>query len=222
MNADLLQHGIAGAQRQRGAILFVAMMFLIIIALIAITSSGNSVLQERMTGGLRNQQLALMAGETALRAGDRRLWGASVSGAPILACGGIQRGASATTPLFGVYCYRSANPNLKMLTFRSATSATTFASDSAAGTALNTAIGVDLANPGSIDKTSQIAANPFFTIEDMGVDLPPNVGPNSEFNGNPNGGGSTIKHIYRVTARAVGGTGTVMRVFESTFASKVN
>ncbi|MBS0487131.1 MAG: pilus assembly protein PilX, partial [Proteobacteria bacterium] len=53
--------------RQQGAVLFVALVFLILITLLGLTASGTSILQERMAGGLRNGQMGLMGAETALR-----------------------------------------------------------------------------------------------------------------------------------------------------------
>ncbi|HVJ62548.1 MAG TPA: PilX N-terminal domain-containing pilus assembly protein, partial [Tahibacter sp.] len=56
----------AKARQQRGAVLFVAMIFLILITVMAVTASWNSVLQERMTGGMRNRQLGMLGAESAL------------------------------------------------------------------------------------------------------------------------------------------------------------
>jgi len=58
--------------RQRGAVLFVALIFLILLTLLGLAASGNSILQERMTGGVRNRQLALMGAESGARGANRR------------------------------------------------------------------------------------------------------------------------------------------------------
>ena len=69
---NILRHS-PYAQRQRGAVLFVALVFLILITLLALTATGASILQEKMTGGMRNRQLGLMGAETALRGGEAYL-----------------------------------------------------------------------------------------------------------------------------------------------------
>ena len=40
--------------RQQGAVLFVALVFLVLITLLGLTAASTSILQERMTGGMRN------------------------------------------------------------------------------------------------------------------------------------------------------------------------
>lgn len=207
----------APAARQRGAVLFFGLMLLIIIALCAITSSSTALLQERMVGGLRNQQLALMAGETAQRAAEAQLWTAAASGHPVLACG-----SGSASPLFGVYCYVPSASNTSVHTFRTSTNADKFKTDSAAGVALSSANGVDLTSAKTADQTSQVAQTPYFIIEDLGLDRPPNTGSAREYSGNGAATGAVDKHIFRVTARSVGGTSSVMRIVESTFVAKVN
>ena len=39
-------------RHQHGAVLFVALVFLILITLLALTATGTSILQEKMTGGM--------------------------------------------------------------------------------------------------------------------------------------------------------------------------
>jgi Tfp pilus assembly protein PilX len=62
---------------QQGAVLFVALVFLVLITLLGLTASSTSILQERMTGGLRNGQLGLMGAETAARGAEAWLWNLS-------------------------------------------------------------------------------------------------------------------------------------------------
>jgi len=213
MHARKFNAGVANAAHQRGAVLFVALMFLVIIALLAVTSSGTSIMEERMTGGMRNRQLATMAAETALRAGERSLWTAVASGNPILACGGQFGGA----PLFNVYCY-DKDDVAGLKTFRTSKQASTFAVDSAKGRPLSAFTGApNLAAPvPTADLTSKVAANPYVLIQDLGPE-----GDNAQHDNRADRccGGPPPKHLYRVTARSVGGTDTVMRVLETTFAA---
>ncbi|GAB4193359.1 MAG: hypothetical protein Tsb002_23810 [Wenzhouxiangellaceae bacterium] len=53
--------------RQRGSALFLGILILIVLTLLAVVSSSNSVLQERMTGNFRDQALAFQAAENGLR-----------------------------------------------------------------------------------------------------------------------------------------------------------
>ena len=52
---------------QRGSALFMALMILIVLTLLAVVTSSNSVLQERMTGNFRDSALAFEAAENSLR-----------------------------------------------------------------------------------------------------------------------------------------------------------
>jgi len=60
--------------RQRGAVLFVALVFLLLLTLLGVTASSTSILQERMTGGMRNAHLAGIGTESGLRGGEVDLW----------------------------------------------------------------------------------------------------------------------------------------------------
>lgn len=60
-------------QAQRGAVLFVALILLLILTLIGVTSMQTTTLQERMAGNIRDVNLAFQAAETALREGEEFL-----------------------------------------------------------------------------------------------------------------------------------------------------
>lgn len=55
--------------RQRGAVLIVSLMILVVLTLIGITAMRATMLQEQMAGNLRDQNTALLAAEAALRDG---------------------------------------------------------------------------------------------------------------------------------------------------------
>jgi hypothetical protein len=57
---------------QRGVVMVIALIFLLLLTILAVSASGNSLLQERMSGGLRNAQQAQMSAETALRGAEQR------------------------------------------------------------------------------------------------------------------------------------------------------
>ncbi len=61
-------------QRQRGAALIIALLVLMMMTMIGITSMEGIILEEKMAGAYNNQQQAFNASENALRAGERWLW----------------------------------------------------------------------------------------------------------------------------------------------------
>lgn len=70
---------------QRGVVLVVALIFLLLLTMLAISASGRSLLQERMAGGLRNGQMAEMAADTALRGAEWKLWKAAARAVSVAA-----------------------------------------------------------------------------------------------------------------------------------------
>src|SRR5688572_32367685 len=70
---------ITTPRRQQGAALVVGLIFLAITTIIAVVAIGSTVLQERMTGGQRNDSLAHQGAESALRGGELALWKTYVS-----------------------------------------------------------------------------------------------------------------------------------------------
>ncbi len=66
--------------RQRGAALFIALMFLIIMTVIGLSAANVGILQERMAGNVRETNEAFQAAESTLREIEREL-GQIVGGA---------------------------------------------------------------------------------------------------------------------------------------------
>ncbi len=64
--------GMAQPQ-ERGAVLIVALVFLLIMTLIGVFAMRGTIMEERMAGNLRDRNLAFEAGETALRDVERWL-----------------------------------------------------------------------------------------------------------------------------------------------------
>ena len=84
---------------QRGAVLVLALIFLLLLTLIALTTSSRSLLQERMAGAMRNAQQAEWSAENALRGVEWNIFSGNAS----------------------VGCYNSSNPSTvsaKVTTFR--------------------------------------------------------------------------------------------------------
>ncbi|GBL44470.1 type IV fimbrial biogenesis protein PilX [Sulfuriferula multivorans] len=55
---------------QRGAALFVSLVFLVILTLLGVAAFQSATLQEKMTGNLRDQSVAFQSAEAALRDGE--------------------------------------------------------------------------------------------------------------------------------------------------------
>lgn len=195
---------------QRGAVLVVALIFLLLLTILAISASGRSLLQERMAGGLLNAQQAEMSAQTALRGAEWKLWTSTASVSTHLNCG---------TGIFtDCYVYDPAHPIANVVNFRTqpgwVTAGATKYQGYAGGTDYTTAA------------NGKLASNPYYMIEDLGVELPPGVSGSLHESGATGSGGigytSVTRHIYRVTARATGGNPNTVRVLESTFAAKSN
>lgn len=58
---------------QRGTVLVVALVFLVIMTLLGVGAMQSSVLEERMAGNLRDDRVSFEAAESALRAGEQAL-----------------------------------------------------------------------------------------------------------------------------------------------------
>ncbi|MDX1625070.1 MAG: PilX N-terminal domain-containing pilus assembly protein [Wenzhouxiangellaceae bacterium] len=59
--------------RQRGAALFIALMFLIILTLIGVSAANVGIMQERMAGSVRDSNIAFQRAEATLRGVEQRI-----------------------------------------------------------------------------------------------------------------------------------------------------
>lgn len=209
--------GLAGPHANRGVVLVIALIFLLLLTILAISSSGRSLLQERMAGNLRNAQQAQMAAENALRAGEWRLWMSTASFSTAIHC--VASSDKTTTDNCWVYGPEGAG-----------TAVTEFRTESG----WLDGYGAEYKGPDGATgyqsysgdmKTAMLAENPRYMIEDMGVELPPGVGRQHESGSTSSVGTgyeNVSRHIYRITARATGASPNTVRVVESTFAAKTN
>lgn len=192
------------ARQQRGVVLVVALIFLVLLTLLALSSTGSSLLQEKMVGGTRNMQLADYGAESALRAGEARLWKArTMNKTDFVNCG---RAASRAC-----YKFDPNNPIANVVAFR------TKPGWQSAGA--QTYDVVDLAD--SSNGNAALAKKPVYIIQDLGIERPPGVGTQVEY-GAKGGVTGFENHIYRITARSTGANDNIVRVLESTFAAKAN
>lgn len=66
-------------QRQRGTALLIAMLFLVILGMLGVTTMTGTTLQERMAGNTRDRDIAMQAAEAALRDAERDLTNTSTT-----------------------------------------------------------------------------------------------------------------------------------------------
>lgn len=195
--------------RQRGAALFFAMMFLVIISIIALAATKSSLLQERMTGGVRSQQLALMGAETGLRGGEQLLWNLSFDASqPLPPC------LSTTAATYCVYQPAiTDSEKLWLQDFRTRRSWHAFT-----GAGVET-YRVDLSALTGNQITARTSRPPMFILEELGPDVPPSAG---------QGGGAVYpettslvgkRMFYRVTSRSTGGNDNVVSIVESVYSA---
>jgi len=196
---------------QRGAVLFIALIFLILLVLLGLTASGSAVMQEGMTGGVRSGQMALMGAESALRGAEFNLWIAAQTSA-----------AGNKLTLYCSYdgsggCYMPDGSN----NFSPTTSAFATAATWAASPSGGTTYAPLLTGQTGSSTSANIAAQPQYLVRMLGPDLPP--GSTGSAGGSllqQNGGSNNqTKYIYSVTARSPGGNANTLRVAQSTFAS---
>lgn len=203
--------------------MLLALIFLLLLTLLAIGASSGSLLQQRMVSATRSAQLAVLSADTALRGAEWRLWSNPQVAGTAFSCG--TSAIDATTgcviydpdsTLYGttgaVTQFRTGNN--AWLTFAGPVTYT--GADSLGYTAI-AGVAADTASP-------NVAENPQYLIEDMGAMAPD--GPQHEsgatgLNGGGPGAGVNI-HIYRITARATGGSQNTVRVVQSTFDAQAN
>lgn len=76
MNA-LLSGSIAGSRRERGAVLVISLLLLLVLTLIGLAATRSTTLEERMVANQRDHEVAFQAAEMALRDGESALQNAS-------------------------------------------------------------------------------------------------------------------------------------------------
>lgn len=189
-------------RKQSGTALLIGLLVLVVLSLLGTTAMQQTVVQERMAGGLRNEHLAWHAGESALRNAEQFLWSWYET------TNGVKLVGDANGSL-GVY---SAAPvNSYVQSFRG-TSA--WMSDGTPHTHDFTT------NPTGADAAVALKNNPRYLVEELTPDGVGGAGEGAEFDGGgeySTGGSEGELIYYRITSRATDGTGNVVRMYESTF-----
>ncbi len=213
-----LQNCKISSQRQQGAVLFVALVFLVLLTLLGVVASSTSIMQERMTGGLRNHQLALMGSESALRGGEWVVWSTAVRAS--LASGGdaMPPCVSGATG-FCTYDRPNGVENPLVTAFRSTRTWISPSSDGAI------AYPSTLSGLSGATATASLAAQPRFMIEDLGLDTSASSGISGRMSAARlqeigGVGGAPPRRWYRITARSQGGSSaSSLGVTESVYSA---
>lgn len=209
-----LHHRGVNARSQRGAALLVSLIFLLLLTILALSASSRSLLQERMAGGLRNAQQAQMAANAALRGAEWQIWSRTSTVGKYMDC---QNSQVSTDD--GCVIYNASDTSLygssgTVTLFQTTQGWTTTGAHTYTGPT-----GAGYTSSSSPDY-SQLAENPVYIIEDMGLEQPPGGGIQHEAGatGPGNGGPGQINtHVFRITARATGGSVNSVSVLQSTF-----
>jgi type IV pilus assembly protein PilX len=215
MNRHLF--ALARARHQNGAVLFVALVFLILVTLLALTATSTSILQEKMTGGMRNRQLGLMGAESALRGGEAYFSTATFNGInPLPACG-----AASQMTLCAANATSSCNCAQRPVNGRLVAPIQEFRTKRGwAATPVGAPEYVrSLTGFTGDEETASLASEPVYVIEDLGADVPPGAG---QQKGIIDPEQQNSAWFYRVTSRSQGGSGAVVRVAESVYSPGLN
>lgn len=196
----------------RGFALLMTLIFLLLISMFAVGASEYALLQQRMAGSLRNAQQAKMSAETALRGAEYKLWSLANQPGVHLHC--LDDAISSDD---GCVAYRADSA-----LYAASGAVTRF--QSASGWISD--VGVSYTKPSDTQQpTAVLAKNPVYLVEDLGVVRPPGTsGLHESGNTGPNNGGQgrIDLHMYRITARGVGGNPNAVSIVQSTFDAPVN
>jgi type IV pilus assembly protein PilX len=197
---NIYAHNSLNRTRQRGAVLVVSLLLLLVMTVLALGASQATRMQERMAGNARDHDLALQTAEAGLRAGERLIDDPALTAAP--------------TPCSSGRCqvyelnYLTSNLAYEDRPWWDANSWRY------AGTETwNTATG-DTTGEIGWGGSHMAASDPHFLIEEVeevpdSLTVPPTGPPPSRM-------------YYRVTSAGAGGTAESQVVLQSTFARRFN
>ena len=80
-----MTNNYASFKKQSGVVLAISLIMLLLLTLIGVSGSQVTGLEEKMTGNMRDRNLAFQAAESALRDGEAR----AAAAAPTLTCPGV-------------------------------------------------------------------------------------------------------------------------------------
>lgn len=78
MRAQMRVPGIESKHKQQGVVLVVALIMLLLMTILGLSSMQTTTLEEKMAGAIRDKQIAFQSAEVALREGEDYLTAASL------------------------------------------------------------------------------------------------------------------------------------------------
>ena len=182
--------------RQRGAVLVVSLLLLLVMTVLALGASQATRMQERMAGNSRDRDLAFQSVEGGVRAGERRILKPTNPGSGTALVGCMTAKTASSCDIY--------DPKLL-----GGTPYTAQAFESKSWWDTNT---WDYAAAKTLSGQGLVSADPHYYIEDVeevpdSLTIPP-IGPQP---------GRTY---YRVTAHGVGGTDSAQVMLQSTFSRR--
>jgi type IV pilus assembly protein PilX len=183
-------------KQQRGAVLVVSLLLLLVMTVLALAASQTTRLQERMSAGMRDRDLAFESSEAGLRNGERIIDSLAAAPSPCTAgrCEVYDRGILPAGMGFQTASWWDSN-------------AWSYITDETFNTTQHTA-----SSGGLISGGGMAGADPQFVVEELeevadALSVPPTGPPPSRI-------------YYRVTSAAQGGTQQAQVVLQSTFARR--
>lgn len=174
-------------QHQRGAVLFVSLVVLIMLSLFAITTANTSLMEQKMAGATRNMQLATIAADSALNDAKIKISAAAATYGAENVCSHLRCFVRlADAPDAPVDLMQTDQARAATNPFR-----------------------LDLTQLQGIDQSAQLAASPGYVIEDLGMS-PLSTQPTSSE-------GQRSNRVFRITAIGFGGQVDYDRAVESTY-----
>ncbi|MDH3673012.1 MAG: PilX N-terminal domain-containing pilus assembly protein [Gammaproteobacteria bacterium] len=176
--------------RERGVALVMAMVFLLILTLIGVTTMSTTVLEERMAGNMQDKNTAFQAAESALTSGEN--WLRPLAAIPIfdplVTNDGLHRQSAISTPVWDV-----------TTGVWSGTDVVDYTELPGAG------------SPPSGQLLSLVNQQPRYLIEDLGPVRDPLK---SIKLGTPS---RSTRNVFRITARGTGSSDQAMAMVQSVF-----
>jgi type IV pilus assembly protein PilX len=135
---------------QRGAVLFVATIILLVLSLLAVAMAKSAVVESRIAGAARNAQLAQLAADSAMNEARAKIARVAASGGAKAVCVSMhcaQREADA--PADPAAYMRTSSARAAAIPFR-----------------------IDLTRAENTDATAQLVVSPVYVVEDLGTAPP--------------------------------------------------
>ncbi len=177
---------------QRGFVLIVALVLLLILTILGLAAAQSTSLEERMAGNARNRDMAFQAAEAALRAAE------SCLSTGLAICTSFSNNAN------GTYLFDPTNPPPPSTLTTPLWEVNGFWSNPANVLSYSTITGSNL---------PQVALQPEIIIEE----LPAVAAPGGNIGQQQFGGGSPTIQLYRITAFGTGGDNSATAMLQSVY-----